>query len=123
LDHLGDYVSKLKEDRVDTQDLVITRRIGKTLDEYRVDTPSALALQQFETVGLTLHPGQQVAYLLRDKELTDMDKRILPAPFVAGDEDYDKKKYLEMLLKAAEEVLVTLGVDYKGLVRRCGLGR
>jgi DNA polymerase I len=102
-------------------ELVISRLISRTLEEYRVNTPSAMALRQFESVGLTLRPGQRVGYLLRNNEFTGMEGRILPAPFVAGDEDYDKKKYLELLLKAAEEVLVTLGVDYKGLVGKYGL--
>jgi DNA polymerase elongation subunit (family B) len=44
LDHLGNYVSRLKEGRVNTKELVLTRRIDKTLKEYRGDTPSALAL-------------------------------------------------------------------------------
>ena len=44
LDHLGDYVARLKEGRVDSQELVITRRLTRTLEEYRVKTPSAMAL-------------------------------------------------------------------------------
>jgi DNA polymerase elongation subunit (family B) len=118
LDHLGDYVARLKEGRVETQELVITRRLTRKLEEYRVKTPSAMALEQFEEVGLTLHPGQKVGYLMRDSDISGEDRRILPAPFLQGGEDYDKKKYLEILLKAAAEVLVTFGLDYKELVRR-----
>jgi hypothetical protein len=80
LDHLGDYVARLKEGRVDRQDLVITRRLTRPLEEYRVKTPSAMALEQFESVGLTIHPGQKVGYQLRDSELTSGEERILPAP-------------------------------------------
>jgi hypothetical protein len=76
-----------------------------------------MALEQFESIGLTLHAGQKVGYLLRDIAISGEGGRILPAPFLQGGEDYDKKKYLEMLLKAAAEVLVTIGVDYKDLVR------
>jgi DNA polymerase elongation subunit (family B) len=118
LDHLGDYVARLKEGRVASQELVITRRLTRTLEEYRVKTPSATALEQFEAVGLTIHPGQKVGYLLRDSTLSSGEERILPAPFLEGGEDYDKKKYLEMLLKAAAEVLVTFGLDYKDLAER-----
>jgi DNA polymerase elongation subunit (family B) len=85
------------------------------LEEYRVNTPSAMALEQFESVGLTIHPGQKIGYLLRDKEISGGEGRILAAPFVQGGEDYDKKKYVEMLLKAAAEVLVPFGLDYKDL--------
>ncbi len=117
LDHLGDYVTRLKEGRVETQELVISRRISRTLEEYRVKTPSAMALEQFESVGLTIHPGQKVGYPLRDSTISNGEERILPAPFVEGGEDYDKKKYLEMLLNAAAELLVTFGLDFKDLER------
>ena len=80
--------------------MVITRRFSRPLDQYRVATQSALTLQQLEAEGLTLHPGQRVAYLLRDSALVSGEERILPAPFLEGGEDYDKKKYLEMLLKS-----------------------
>jgi DNA polymerase-2 len=118
LDHLRDYVTRLNDGRVDTQELVITRRLTRRLEEYRVQTPSAMALQQFEAVGLTVHPGQKVGYLLRDSEISGGEGRILPAPFLEGGEDYDKKKYLEILLKGAAELLVTFGLDYKDLVKR-----
>ena len=49
LDNLGDYVARLKEGRVDTQELVISGRISRTLEGYRVNTPSAMALEQFES--------------------------------------------------------------------------
>ena len=120
MDHLGDFVARLKEGRVETQELVITRRLTQTLEEYRVKTPSAMALEQFESMGLTVRPGQKVAYLLRDSGLSSGDKRILPAPFLEGGEDYDQKKYLEMLLKAAAELLVTFGLDYKDLFSSFG---
>lgn len=76
-----------------------------------------MALQQFESVGVTLHPGQKVGYLLRDNDLLSGEERILPAPFLEGGENYDKKKYLKMLLKAAAGLLVTFGSDYKELAR------
>lgn len=123
LDHLGDYVSRLKDGRVETQELVISRRLTRTLEEYRVNTPSAMALEQFESVGLTIHPGQKVAYLLRDSLLPSGEAKILPAPFLEGGEDYDKKKYLEMLLMAAAELLVTFGLDFKNLAERYRLVR
>jgi DNA polymerase elongation subunit (family B) len=74
-------------------------------------------------VALTIHPGLKAAYLLRDEAIAGGERRILPAPFIQGGEDYDKKKYLEMLLKAAAEVLVTFGLDYKELAKRFQLAK
>ena len=116
--HLGDSIARLKEGRVNTQELVITRRLTRTLEEYEVNSPSAQVLEQFESVGLTLPPGQKAGYLLRGSALSIGEGHILPAPFVEGGEDYDRKQYLEILLKAAAKLLVTFGLDYKELVKR-----
>ncbi len=116
LDRLGDYVACLKEGRVPSQDLVITRRLGKTLEEYKVSTPAAEALQQLETAGLTLYPGQHIGYLLADRPLSlSLHERTIPDPFLSGNEGYDQKKYLDLLLKAAHEVLVSFDFSIKML--------
>jgi DNA polymerase II len=116
LDRLGDYVACLKEGRIPSRDLVITRRLGKTLEEYKVNTPTADALQQLETVGLTLYPGQHIGYLLADRPLShSLHERIIPDPFLSGREGYDQKKYLDLLLKAALELLVSFGFSIKML--------
>ncbi|MGC1402995.1 MAG: hypothetical protein WA974_08720, partial [Thermodesulfobacteriota bacterium] len=83
----------------------------------------AMALEQFESVGLTIHPGQKIGYILRDSAISSGEEKILPAPFVEGGEDYDQKKYLEMLLKAAAELLTTFGLDFKDLAERYRLVR
>jgi DNA polymerase elongation subunit (family B) len=88
-------VARLKEGRVASQELVITRRLTRTLEEYRVKAPSAMALEQFESVSLTIHPGQKVGYLLRDEAIAGGEGRILPALFIQGGEDYDKKNILK----------------------------
>jgi hypothetical protein len=54
-----------------------------------------------------------VGNLLRDSVISGEEGKILGAPFLQGGEGYDQKKYLEMMLKAATEVLVTFGLDYK----------
>jgi DNA polymerase-2 len=118
LERLGDYVALLKNGRVHPRELVITRRFSRPLNQYKVDTQSALTLQQLEAEGLALHPGQRVAYLLRDGGAAAPEERVVPAPFLTGQEPYDRKKYLELLLKAGEELLISFGWDYKALQTR-----
>ncbi|MBI5585834.1 MAG: hypothetical protein HY892_18640 [Deltaproteobacteria bacterium] len=118
LERLGDYAALLKNGRVHPRDLIITRRFSRPLNQYKVDTQSALTLQQLEAEGLALHPGQRVAYLLRDGAAVSPEERVVPAPFLTGQEPYDRKKYLELLLKAGEELLVSFGWNYKTLQSR-----
>jgi len=114
LDRLGEYVAYLKEGRVNPRDLVITRRLSKTLEEYKLNTPAALTLQQLEAFGLTLSPGQSIGYLLTDKPSV-LEESILPDPFLKGKEGYDHSKYLHLLLKASLEVLVTFNYNIRML--------
>jgi hypothetical protein len=47
---------------------------------------------------------------------------VLPAPFLDGEESYDRKKYLDLLLRAAAEVLVSFGLNLKDLEVAVGYG-
>jgi len=40
---------------------------------------------------------------------------VKPFPLVGPDDTYDVKKYLEMLVKATEEILIHVGYDKKRL--------
>jgi DNA polymerase II len=116
LDHLGGFVSRLNEGRVDSRELVIKRRVGKPFEEYKVNTPTTIVLQELEKVGITLYPGQRVGYLLAEKSSPYLtDQGLLAAPFLSGEEGYDSKKYVNLLLKAAQELLVIFGYDIKML--------
>jgi DNA polymerase II len=116
LDRLGEYVTCLKEGRVDSRDLVITRRVGKKLEEYKVNTPAAQVLEQLETVGLTLYPGQRLGYLLReDQAVYSTEQKIVPDLFLNGEEGYDSKKYLTFLNRASKEILSILDFNISSL--------
>ncbi|MFH0789012.1 MAG: hypothetical protein V2B13_15555, partial [Pseudomonadota bacterium] len=96
----------LKKGRVDSRDLVITRRVGKVLDEYTMNTPTAQVLQQLEEAGVTLYPGQRLGYLLREEPAVYWPgQKVISDLFLDGEEGYDSKKYLTVLLKASHEIL------------------
>jgi DNA polymerase-2 len=107
LDRLEGFIACLNEGRVDSRDLVIKRRVGKPFEEYKVNTPTTIVLQELEKVGITLYPGQRVGYLLSEPSSPYLaDQGLLGAPFLNGKEGYDSKKYVDLLLKAAQELLV-----------------
>jgi DNA polymerase II len=119
LARLEELVEVLKEGRVSPCDLVITRRISQTLEEYTVNTASVQALEQLEAAGITLNPGQRVGYVLRDPQAAYApDSLVRPAPFLEEGDGYDWRKYQDLLLRAAGEVLVAFGVTLKDLEGR-----
>jgi DNA polymerase elongation subunit (family B) len=83
-----------------------------------VDSPIALAAQQLEDVGIPIHPGEKVNYVITNSKSKDKAERVKSFPLVGPDDTYDVKKYQEMLFKAAEELLIHMGYDWKRLQER-----
>jgi DNA polymerase II len=102
------FRQQLQEGRVTAADLVITRVLSQPLDEYRVDTPTALAARQLAHVGIHLHPGEKVRYVHRETKRGPKDCRVLAAPFLDSLDDYDVELYLGLLERAIEEVMLPL---------------
>jgi len=115
LDLLLEYSLQLKDGQTKQEDLAIGKRISQEPSAYKVDSLTALAAQELEDVGIPIHPGEKVRYIIKDAESKDKAERVRPFPLVGPDDTYDVKKYLEMLVKAAEEILIHVGYDAKRL--------
>jgi DNA polymerase elongation subunit (family B) len=115
LDLLLGYSLKLKDGQAKQEDLAIGKRISQEPNAYKVDSLTALAAQQLEDVGIGIHPGEKVRYVIKDAQSKDKAERVRPFPLVGPDDTYDVKKYLELLVKATEEILIHVGYDAKRL--------
>ncbi len=115
LDLLLEYCLRLKDGQARSEDLAIGKRISQEPGAYKVDSLTALAAQELEDVGVPIHPGEKVRYVIKDAESKDKTERVRPFPLVGPDDTYDVKKYLEMLMKATEEILIHAGYDAKRL--------
>ncbi len=115
LDILLEYGLILKEGRGGQEELAIGKRISQKPNDYKVDSLTALAAQQLEGFGIPIFPGEKVRYVIKDAESRDKGERVRPFPLVGSEDTYDVKKYLEMLLKATEEILIPLGYGAKDL--------
>jgi DNA polymerase elongation subunit (family B) len=115
LDLLLEYSLMLKNGQTKQEDLAVGKRISQEPNDYRVDSLTALAAQQLEDAGIPVHPGEKVRYVIKDAQSKDKEERVRPFPLVGPDDTYDVKKYLEMLVKATEELLIHLGYDAKRL--------
>jgi DNA polymerase-2 len=107
---------RLMSGRVDQEDLLISRRISQEPGAYKVDSLTALAAQQLEEMGIILHPGEKVCYLIQDGLSEDKSQRVRAFPLVRPEDTYDVKKYREMLAKATEELLIHFGYPAKQLL-------
>jgi len=115
LDLLLEYSLMLKDGQAKSEDLAIGKRISQEPGAYKVDSLTALAAQELEDAGMPIHPGEKVRYVIKDAESKDKAERVRPFPLVGPDDTYDVKKYLGMLVKATEEILIHLGYNAKQL--------
>jgi DNA polymerase-2 len=116
-DVLFDSVLKLRNGEVEHSELVVSRTLSQDPSDYRVDNHTAIAARQLEDVGIRMHPGEKVPYVIRDARSKVKEDRVRAVPLIGPEDGYDEEKYTEFLLKAAEEVLIPFGYDIS-LLRR-----
>jgi len=114
---LLDSVLKLKNGEVEPPELVVSKILSQAPSDYKVDNLTALAAQQLEDVGVRIHPGERVSYLIRDARSRVKEDRVRAVPLMGPEDGYDEEKYTELLLKAAEELLIPFGYDMSVLSR------
>ena len=104
---------RLRERAVRHEDLVLLSRTRQSVEEYRNETPTKVALRKLRDAGIELKPGQSVPYIVtRSQGLPD--QRSVPAqlwgrgPFEGGS-TYDVEAYLRLLARSIETLLSPLG--------------
>ncbi len=115
---LKQYCQMIKNGECRPEDLIITKRISKSLEDYSQFNDQVAALKQLKMRGFELYPGQKIRFIICDSSTRDPMKRVKLAEFVDGDEDYDTGKYIELLLRAGETLLAPFGYDEEMLRRR-----
>jgi DNA polymerase-2 len=94
----------LQEGGINPQELVVTRVLSQPLEDYRVDTPTVLAMRQLQQAGVQIRPGEKVRFVHRERR-GPKELRVQVAPFLEGLESYDTNTYLELLERAVAEVM------------------
>jgi DNA polymerase-2 len=105
------YADALRSGQVPYQDLVITKRLSRDPMEYSKDTLLSIAAKELVGSGIELSPGESIQYIITEEHADAKCDRARPFIFYRGQEPYDAEKYIELLLRAVETVLIPLGVD------------
>ncbi len=98
----GKPVSRLGGRGVALEDLLVSQRITRDVEEYRSPSPAARAARQLKQVGKEIKPGQRVRFLfaLGKPGVYAWDLPARPNPAIV-----DVPRYRALLLRAAREVL------------------
>jgi len=105
LEIVADYRLRVREGRVSADELAIAFNLSREPGEYVHDTVSTLAAQQLAATGVSLHAGETVRYVITAASDPVKEWRSKPLALMEHGLEYDVKKYLELLDRAAWEIL------------------
>lgn len=101
-------LATLRSGKVAIEQLVISQRLSRALDAYRVPSPSARAAAQLAATGKHLRPGQSVRFVHTlgspDVHAWDLPETLDPARVNIG-------RYITLLVRAAHSVLEPFGIS------------
>ncbi len=98
----------LRAGRAPLQDLVVSLRLSRELQAYRVPSPAARAALQLSAIGKNLRPGQRVRFVYT---LGQPDVHAWDLPGKLDPKRIDRARYITLLLRAAHAVLEPFGLS------------
>jgi len=111
--------TELRSGTVDLSRLVVTKTVTKPLEEYRVVSDQASALFLLNDAGISIHPGQQVRFVILDATSKVPSKRVAPEllasdgkgtwTFPSEDSTYDPEAYVRLAARSIESLLRPFG--------------
>jgi DNA polymerase elongation subunit (family B) len=98
---------------IEQQDLVISKLLRNGVDNYKSIFPHVAAAIQLSSHGKSLMKGENIQYIYTNSKHKNPLCRVIPV--LKYEEDtvtsYDKEKYCDLLLDAAETILGYFGFD------------
>ena len=103
-------IDKLMNGEIQITDLVISKLLRQNIEKYKRLFPHVAAAIRLNISGVIADRGDNIQYVYTDSNHADPLQRITPAKLISS-EEYDREKYLEMLLDSAEAVLSVFGFN------------
>ncbi len=106
---LREYKRKVFDNECELSDLVFKTHVSRGLDDYRQFNNQAAALKQLRQEGIETLAGQSINYIITDHKSRSWQKRVMIPELADENTQYDRAKYYEHLLRAAESMLLPFG--------------
>ena len=101
------YIDKIETGKISREELTIRQRVSRKPSQYKVNSYQAIAARQLERSGEVVTPGKNVRYIILNAEANPEfpeNKVILSNLYDERSHKYDKKKYVELLKRAFENI-------------------
>jgi DNA polymerase-2 len=103
---VGRYFQQLEHRQIPPDELAITVRVTREPMQYKVQNYQAIAATYLECVGVPVHAGQQVSFIITNDHAENPLERVRPlAMYDATRHHYDIPKYKELLIRALTNLL------------------
>jgi DNA polymerase elongation subunit (family B) len=109
LEVLREYTRKVLDNECVLTDLIFKTHVSRGCDEYRQFNNQTATLKQLRQEGIETLPGQTVRYIITDHKSRNYQKRVIIPELADENTQYDRAKYYEYLLRAAESMLLPFG--------------
>ena len=104
---LYEYVEKTYSGRLTKDDLTIRQKISRKPSQYKVNSYQAVAARQLERSGIIASAGKNVRYIIlnADADPNFPEKKVILSDlYNEKKHEYDRKKYVELLKRAFENI-------------------
>jgi len=108
VDFVVEVVDRVMEKKLPLEELVVSKRLRKPLSEYTHLLPHVSAAVSLAQQGLAVKKGDTIDFLYVNARHRNPLRRVAPRETYASGY-YDREKYRDLILDAAETVLSTFG--------------
>ena len=116
LEYVKKVITKIKQRKIDKEDLIIRTQLKKPISEYRAISPHVVAAKKMKEQNIPISQGNLISYYIAEthgKSKLVRDKVKLPHE----KEDYNIEYYLEhQILPAVENIFHVFGVEIKEVI-------
>ena len=118
LEYLKDIIRKIKERKIDREELVIKTMLQKPLSEYKNITPHVIAARKMQEKQLPITTGNLIEYYIAQPKEGEKKKLVRERVNLADEKgEYDIGYYLnKQVLPAAENIFQVFGVDVNEII-------
>jgi DNA polymerase elongation subunit (family B) len=104
-------IDKVMTGEIPLKELVVSKMLRQDLTKYRSLFPHVSAALQLTEAGKSLGRGDMIQYIHTNSAHKNPLHKVMPLDLLNEEPDYDKEKYRDILMEAAESILGYFGFD------------
>jgi len=118
LEYLKDIIKKIKQRKIDKEELVIKTMLQKPISEYKNVTPHVIAAKKMQEKELPITAGNLIEYYIAQPKEGEGKKLVRERVKLADEKgEYDIDYYLnKQVLPSAENIFQVFGVDVNEII-------